>query len=412
MESEKVIKRSELYTWYKSYLETQNYCISTKARMLPKVNHLLGYMKGNNLTVYDSSVGCRYLEAIQECMSMSFQNMQKRMIYVLSSYVQCKKVRIRRNRMKAIEFHGADGQCAVSFIESYSMDRFLSEPRIECYKRALNRFCEYLRLVNKSFATMGREDIIAFFSPQANRKRDYTGPLRVFLRYLNEHGMACRDFSYLLNDIRYVESVKLPSYYLIDEIKAIEGAVNRSSPCGKRDYAMLLLASRLGLRASDIISLRFSDLDWDGNKIRLIQNKTGKKVELPLLSEVGDAIIDYILHARPKVPLQTIFLSGRHPYRKIKSASLSSLVTKYIRKSGVNSDYRHHGTHSLRHSLASAMLQTNTSLPVISETLGHSSTQSTMFYLSIDVDMLTRCSLDVPPVSESFYTQNGGALYE
>lgn len=412
MESEKVIERSELYTWYKSYLERQSYCVSTKARMLPKINHLLDYMKENNFTVYDSSVGCRYLEAIQECMSMPFQNMQKRMIYVLSSYVQCKKVRIRRNIMKAIEFHGIDGKCAVSFIESYSKEKFLSKGRVECYERALNRFCEYLRLSNKSFKTMTREDVIGFISTQTNRKSDYIGPLKVFLRYLSEHGMACMDLSYLLNGIRYAEPVKLPSYYHIDEIKAIESTVNRSSPCGKRDYAMLLLASRLGLRASDITSLRFSELDWDGNKIRLTQNKTHKEVELPLLPEVGDAIIDYLLHARPKVDLQTVFLSGRHPHRKIESASLSTLVTKYIRKSGVSINGRHHGTHSLRHSLASAMLQADTSLPIISETLGHSSTQSTMFYLNINVDMLIRCSLDVPIVLESFYTQNGGALYE
>jgi integrase len=380
--------------------------------MLPKINHLLGYMKENDLAVYDSIVGCRYLEAIRKGMSMPFQNMQKRMVYVLSSYVQCKKVRIRRNVMKAIEFHGIDGKCAVSFIESYSRDKFLSKGRVECYERALNRFCEYLRLANRSFKTMTREDITGFISTPANRKPDYTGPLKVFLGYLGEHGMTCMDLSYLLNGIRYVEPVKLPSYYHIDEIKAIEGTVNRSSPCGKRDYAMILLASRLGLRASDITSLCFSDLDWDNNKIRLTQNKTGKQMELPLLSEVGDAIIDYLLHARPKVDLQTVFLSGRHPHRKIESSSLSTLVTKYIRKSGVDVDGRHHGTHSLRHSLASAMLQADTSLPVISETLGHSSTQSTMFYLGIDIGMLTKCSLDVPAVLACFYTQNGGALYE
>jgi site-specific recombinase XerD len=412
MEPEKVIERAELYMWYNSYLEKQNYCASTKKHLLCKIKHLLSYMTEQELTVYTSAVGYRYLEVIHGSMSIAFWNEQKRMIYILSSFVQGKPIQVRRNTMKVIEFHGSDGQCAVSFIEAYAKDKLLSQNRVEQYERSLSRFCEYLRLVNKSFKTMGREDIIDFISTPTNRKCSYIVALRVFLKYLSEQGISRMNLSYLLNNIKYGESEKVPSYYSISEIKKIEGAVNRSSFCGKRDYAMLLLASRLGLRASDITALCFSNINWDTNKINLVQKKTGKELELPLLGEVGEAIIDYILYARPKIDLQTIFVSDRHPYRKINSTTFGTLVAKYIRQSGVEINDRHHGSHALRHSLAGALLQASTSLPVISEALGHHDTQATMFYLSINVDMLVRCSLDVPSVSKEFYTQNGGALYE
>ena len=92
---------------------------------------------------------------------------------------------------------------------------------------------------------------------------------------------------------------KLPSYYSKEEILQFENQIDRLSIVGKRDYAMFLLASRLGLRSSDIRLLQFSDIDWDKNEIRIIQKKTKKPVILPLLEDVGTAIIDYVMNARP-----------------------------------------------------------------------------------------------------------------
>ena len=174
---------------------------------------------------------------------------------------------------------------------------------------------------------------------------------------------------------------------------------------------MVLLASRLGLRASDIAGLQFSNIDWDRDTITLVMQKTGKAIELPLLADVGNAIIDYLQNGRPRSALQSVFLSGRAPYVAATKSMVSSAINAIICKSGIDVTAKHHGPHSLRHSLASAMLENGTMMPVISESLGHRSTETTLTYLKIDIMSLRKCALPVPSVPENFYMQRGGAFY-
>jgi integrase len=119
---------------------------------------------------------------------------------------------------------------------------------------------------------------------------------------------------------------------------------------------MVLLASRLGLRASDIAGLQFSDIDWDRNTITITMQKTEKVIELPLLADVGNAIIDYLRHGRRNPPLQNVFISERAPYVAATPEMVSNAIRAIVIRSGVDTSSRHHGPHSLRHSLASAML--------------------------------------------------------
>lgn len=177
-------------------------------------------------------------------------------------------------------------------------------------------------------------------------------------------------------------------------------------------YAVFMLASRLGLRVSDIIRLTFSNLDWDNNTISLTQYKTKREVVLPLLSDVGNAIIDYLQAERPQSNDNHIFLSTRPPYGRISRSTVWLSLQEAIRQSGVNTERRKHGIHAFRHSLASQLLAHDTPLPIISETLGHSSTASTANYLRIDYDRLRTILLSPSPVPDAFYTQQGGVFYE
>lgn len=135
-------------------------------------------------------------------------------------------------------------------------------------------------------------------------------------------------------------------------------------------------------------------------------------VELPLLTDVGDAVINYLKYGRPVSSLQQVFLSACAPYRSINRLVINGAVSRTIIASGVDITGRKFGPHAMRHTLASQLLRNGTSLPVISETLGHSDTQVTMNYLRIDINNLMRCTLDVPLVSTSFYEQKGGIFYE
>lgn len=178
---------------------------------------------------------------------------------------------------------------------------------------------------------------------------------------------------------------------------------------------MTLLASRLGLRASDIANLKFGEIDWDNNLLTITiitMQKTRKVIQLPLLAEVGNSIVDYLKNGRLKSSLDQVFLSSGAPYTGATKACVCAAINEIILKSGVDVHLKHHGPHSLCHSLASAMLSEETTLPVISESLGHRHTDTTMIYLKIDISSLMKCALPVPSVAEGFYMQRGGAFYE
>ena len=235
--------------------------------------------------------------------------------------------------------------------------------------------------------------------------------IRVFLRYLcTEKLLQNNREEYWMSILkpRSVRQPKIPSVYSREEVERLIDAIDRGNPQGKRDYAMILLAARYGLRASDIIGLRYCNLDWTNNRIVLLQQKTGKKVELPLSEEVGKAIIEYLKFGRPNVDEPYVFITAMAPYCKLTSTGMNITITTYMRQADIGFEERKHGPHALRHSLASNLLSLNEPMPVISEILGHSATESTMCYLRVDFNQLKQCALEVSCVPSSFYEN----LYE
>jgi integrase len=168
------------------------------------------------------------------------------------------------------------------------------------------------------------------------------------------------------------------------------------NPCGIRDYAIILLLARLGLRSSDVANLRFSNIDWENDMICLTQVKTGNPLKLPLLSDVGEAIINYLKNARPKSDSDHVFIRIKPPYTEFNPGAVGALVHERLVKAGIRLEGRKSGSHALRHSLAKRLLEHEIPLPVISEILGHASTETTMTYLRIDINELKRCALEVP----------------
>lgn len=188
-------------------------------------------------------------------------------------------------------------------------------------------------------------------------------------------------------------------------------SVDRGNIVGKRDYAILVLATYLGLRASDIARLQFENLHWDQNTIILRQYKTGKNIKLPLLPVVGNALLDYIQYGRPKSDEQFVFLLVISPFLPVRPQTIAGIINRRFSYAGFKSINRRHGGHALRHSLVKELLDNKQSLPVISEVLGHKNTASTRHYIRIDTESLSQCALEVPLVNPLFYTQKGGILF-
>jgi integrase len=141
--------------------------------------------------------------------------------------------------------------------------------------------------------------------------------IRVFLEYLFDQGQLKKDTSVFVSKDKYIKQACLPSTYKVGEIQRMTSAIDRSRPCGKRNYAITLLAFRLGLRASDIARLKFENLLWEQSLVSFNQYKTGRLLQLPLLADVGEAIIAYLKYARSVSDELYVFLSGRSPVGRI-----------------------------------------------------------------------------------------------
>jgi integrase len=201
-------------------------------------------------------------------------------------------------------------------------------------------------------------------------------------------GKTGRDLSFVIPRDNYKKQAKLPSFYTRAEITTILDSIDRSTLMGKRDYALVLLAVRLGLRASDISGLVFSHLLWSQNIISFKQRKTGEVLRLPLLADVGEALIDYIRYSRPSSNEPFVFLEKLFPHHPIDAKRVSKIATRTILQSGVKVGERKHGSHALRHTMASMLLESQVSIPVISSILGHASIQTSMCYLRIDIQKI------------------------
>ena len=376
-------------------------------------NGIISYMSQKGIESYSPSVGAEFVSTCHFHGTIRPQEREKiRSIQVLDDML---KLGYIRKRCFTPVFHALDGEVGAEMekLITHLTNLRRSMVTIKDYRLYLSEFLMHLNERNvKHVSAITEKDILTFVSSHPTNKVNIVSALRVLFRFWREEHIVDDRFEELFDTYKTHKPERIPSYFTANEVMRIEQSVSRNSANGKRNYAMLLLASRLGLRASDIANLQFSDIDWDKNMITLTMQKTKKVIELPLLADVGNAIIDYLRHGRPKSDSQNVFLSGNAPYVAATKNMVCAAINEIILRSGVDTSGKHHGPHSLRHSLASAMLNGGSMMPVISESLGHRSTQTTLAYLKIDIRSLQKCALPVPEIADCFYMQRGGAFYD
>jgi integrase len=225
--------------------------------------------------------------------------------------------------------------------------------------------------------------------------------LRSFFQFLVMRGIIQKDLSLELPRVHVPKDAHIPSVWDQELIEKLLGAIDRSSARGKRDYAILLLACRLGLRAGDIRMLRLDHIHWEDSKIEFTQTKTNTLLSLPLTEEVGQALIDYLRSGRPKTTYREVFLQLNPPFKPFtRNNNLHYIVTHWRQLAGITfRTQQHRGLHSLRHSLATRLLQKGTPFSTISEILGHATWESTCVYAKADVETLRSVALDPEEVS-------------
>lgn len=280
----------------------------------------------------------------------------------------------------------------------YLQQRGLARSTLRGQRCLLRRFLIGLKL--KDFAVLSMEDITVHIescsSMTAQSKAGILYTLRSFTKWAADQGFCSPKVAAAMPVIPGHKYSSLPSAYAINEVAAMVGAVGGQSL--KRDRAMILVASVLGMRAGDLRGLRMSNIDWRTPELRFIQPKTGNPVTLPLPDEVMLALADYLQNERPPSPDHHVFLHHRAPHDNFEEAitAFHYVATKAYQRASVNTEGKHHGMHSLRHSAATNMLSGSTAYPVISGILGHSNANTTRKYMAIDVESLRFLSLEVP----------------
>lgn len=286
-----------------------------------------------------------------------------------------------------------------AFIQ-YNRNRGIAEDSVRHLRWVLARFEEYL--LNRGvhvFREIDRQHLNAYVETLAGYGRNtvsfHISYLNRLMKYAHEQGYHTDDLSAVMPCVKYGQSKRLPAVFTEDEIKHILENVNTDSPIGKRNYAIILLLARLGIRISDILNLRFDSIDWERKRINIQQQKTGTQVELPLLEDVGWAIIDYLQNARPKTTCQNVFVCHKPPFDRIQSW-LAKDISRAVQKAGIRVPRgKTAGTHIFRHSLATNLLNQGVGIDEIAQTLGHTSAESTEAYISLSMDTLRVCALEV-----------------
>ena len=281
----------------------------------------------------------------------------------------------------------------------YLQDNGKKPSSMKSVKSFLHRLAQYLSAEGiDSFSNVNEMIIEGFVGSLSDcSRRTIVGVvdnLRLLLDYAYEKGYHDRNMKKACPRVREYKNVTIPATFSETEIQAVLDKIDRNSPVGLRDYAIILTAIRLGLRESDILNLCFSDIDWENGRITILQQKTGIPISLPLLDDVAWAIIDYLRNGRPCCDCDYIFVRHNSPITKLRSTY--DIVQKYLRRAQIALPVgKRHGLHAMRHSLASKMLEQEIAVPIISGVLGHLSTDTTKFYLKIDINHLRRCALEV-----------------
>lgn len=219
--------------------------------------------------------------------------------------------------------------------------------------------------------------------------------LRVFLRYLHCEGFITADLTAAIPSMRRPGKARLPSFMSLEEVQRVLDGCDRNTAIGQRDYAILMLLARLGLRAIEVARLTLDDFDWRAGQFT-VRGKGRKTATMPLPFEVGVAIVSYLQHGRPRSDSRRLFLLAVAPYAGFKGTSgVQTVARSAIRRVGVTG-LAHRGSHAFRHSLATGLLRSGASLTEIGQLLRHEEQDTTRIYAKVDLDSLRPLGMPWP----------------
>lgn len=405
-----------------NYLEQElGYALKTSYLYRRIWRQVREFMFTNEITHYDASVEKQFLrfkfqDKVKQDLTVT-QKVTYNGLKMLTEFDKTGKISVpARPSRYPLHFKGSIGKIIEKFLYAKKQTN-PSRSTFHSYQRHLFEFMTYCD--NQNIYCVENIDLavlLGFINQCDSSKKTVIviiiSTLRAFMKYLHDQKLISIDYSGKIPRAKVIQQPKIPSTYSKEEVEKLVASVDRTSAIGKRNYVIIIIASRLGLRASDISRLKFEHINWNTNTIEIFQFKTGKQLVLPLLPDIGNSIIDYLKYGRPKSTEPYILLTAKPPYGRFTTSNVvTHVVQRAMIKAGIDTKSRRFGPHALRHSLGFRMLEKSTSLPVISEVLGHQNSESTRYYLRIDLTSMRQCMLEVTLVSADFYIQRGGKFY-
>ncbi len=291
-------------------------------------------------------------------------------------------------------------QCVQAYERYLREERVLAEATIVNYVPFIDRFLkDCFGTGPVKLSSLRARDVVQFVQRHARRlhlKRAklLTTALRSFLRYVRYRGESRFDLATVVPSVANWSMPAIPRGIAPDQVRRLLSQIDRRTAVGRRDYAILLLLARLGLRSGEVAFLELEDIDWKAGCLS-VHGKSGRRTQLPLPKDVGDAIVTYLRHGRPCSASRRVFLRAKAPIRGFLSqCAVGSIVRHALLRAGIEAPTT--GAHQFRHGLATQMLRQGASLAQIGELLGHQSPETTKIYAKVDLEALRTLALPWP----------------
>ncbi len=283
------------------------------------------------------------------------------------------------------------------FFDFLRRERGLRETTLVQYRHYLHRLEDHLFRVGRPLLPGLSPAAVTAFITESGTSIDKRSVqslcsiLKVFFRYLYRVGLMTRDLSKAIESPRRYSFSNVPRAITWSEVERMLQKVDRRSPVGKRDYAILLLLVTYGLRAREVGALTLDDIDWKREHLHIRGRKAGHSTAYPLAAPVGEALLDYLKQGRPATTERAVFFRAYAPYSPLSRVAVSMRAKWYLRKSGIN--VPRPGSHTLRHTCVQRLVDSGFSLKTIGDFVGHSSPDATRIYAKVNVQALREVAL-------------------
>lgn len=381
-----------------AHLQDNGYSACSREATMCLARHLSDFMKRRGLETYDDNAGaeflCEYSQRHAETSAV-----QARLFIARINAILHQNAFLKHRKFVIPEQLPADMEELLTLYKRHCERKGLSETSLIKYDRHCRQFLKAMA----DGGVGGKADftVSAVSAACLRMPGNYVFPdIRRFLSFLYEEGELQRDYAAIIPKVR--EAQPMPSVYSVEEMRRIEAAFDRDTAFSKRNYAMTLLMTRLGVRPGDIAELSLSELDFQSERIRFVQQKTRAALELPMPPAVRDALADYIQNVRGDSSQRYVFLSLYPPRSRLSSQTVGDCLRDAVKKAGIVCGNRRSGPRSIRSSVASSMVNDNAPYEVVRRTLGHRGKNAIKSYAKLDVEQLRAYSLEPPEATGCF----------